>query len=89
MLGKRVRGEMVNQIGKVTGYPGLEAADCPTLTGKQLIMQNKFESKMIVQAPFGWVGCTDTSPGGDSPPFDLTDDETLQLNTRQCVELCR
>ena len=37
MLGKRVRGEMVNQIGKVTGYPGLEAADCPTLTGKQLI----------------------------------------------------
>ena len=36
MLGKRVKGEMVNQIGKVTGYPGLEPEDCPTLTGKCL-----------------------------------------------------
>ena len=33
LLGKRVRGEMVTELGKITGYPGLEPGDCPTLTG--------------------------------------------------------
>ena len=33
VLGERVHGEMVDQVGRITGYPGLEPGDCPTMTG--------------------------------------------------------
>ena len=67
---------MVTEVGKVTGYPGLEPGDCPALTG--------------VSAPTGWVGCSLEHPsGGLDPDITLTEEEKLQLNTRQCVELCR
>ena len=37
MLGKRVGGEMVTEVGKITGYPGLAPGDCPTMTGTWLL----------------------------------------------------
>ena len=89
MLGKRVNGDMVTEVGKVTGYPGLEPGDCPALTG-ELDRNSCFKLNCFCSAPIGWVGCSLEHPDGVlHPDISLTEEEQLQLNTRQCVELCR
>ena len=42
LLAKRVRGEMVYEVGKVTGYPGLGADDCPSVASKHSLYKPSF-----------------------------------------------
>ena len=53
MLGKRVNGDMVTEVGKVTGYPGLEPGDCPALTGE---IDRKSGFKLNCFFSSNWVG---------------------------------